>query len=78
MFITYGWYEERWWGKGATTSDYNCTSEDLASVALYGVAAVLAEFPDESDTVAEPNIVSLTFPVLFNKYSVSIVYPILY
>ena len=61
MFITYGWYEERWWEEGATTSDYNCTSEDLASVALYGVAAVLAEFPDESDTVAEPNIVSPTF-----------------
>ena len=58
MFITYGWYGERWWGEGAISRDYNCTSEDLAAVALYGVAAVLAEFPDEPDAIAEPNIVS--------------------
>ena len=58
MFITYGWYGERWWGEGAISSDYNCTSEDLATVALYGVAAVLAEFPDEPDAIAESNIVS--------------------
>ena len=58
MFITYGWYGERWWGEGAISSDYNCTSEDLATVALYSVAAVLAEFPDEPDAIAEPNIVS--------------------
>ena len=57
MFITYGWYGERWWGEGAISSDYNCTSEDLATIALYSVAAVLAEFPDEPDAIAEPNIV---------------------
>ena len=39
---------------------YNCTAEDLEKVALYNIAAVLAEFPDDLDAVAEPNIVSLS------------------
>jgi hypothetical protein len=60
MFITNGWYEERWWEEGYSSGDYNCTAEDLASVALYSLASALPEFPNEdSDTVAEPNIVSL-------------------
>ena len=60
MFITYGWYDERWWQEGYFSDKYNCTAEDLEKVALYNVAAALAEFPDDLDAVAEPNIVSLS------------------
>ena len=58
MFLTPGWYAERWWQGGAVTRNYNCTGESLARVALYNVAAVLDEFPDNPDARADPNIVS--------------------
>ena len=60
MFITYGWYDERWWQEGYSSDNYNCTAEDLEKVALYNIAVVLAEFPEDPDAVAEPNIVSVS------------------
>ena len=60
MFITSGWYEEGWWKEGYSSEDYNCTADNIAAVALYNLASVLQEFPDEdSHFVAEPNIVSM-------------------
>ena len=59
MFITIGWYVERWWQEGFSDK-YNCTAEDLEKVALYNIAPSLKEFPDDLNAVAEPNIVSLS------------------
>ena len=60
MFITNAWYEKRWWGEGFSSEHYKCTAEHLAAVALYSLAPVFSEFPDEdSDIEAEPNIVSV-------------------
>ncbi|CAI8057392.1 hypothetical protein GBAR_LOCUS31275 [Geodia barretti] len=58
LFLTPNWYVEGWWAEGHTSVDYNCTANELAAVALYNVAPVLAEFPEIYDAVAEPNIVS--------------------
>ena len=65
MFITYGWYVERWWEGGYSSKKYNCSTEDLARIGLYNIAAVLAEFPGDLDAVAEPNIVSVISCFLF-------------
>ena len=52
------------------SDNYNCTAEDLEKVALYNVAAILAEFPDDPDAVAEPNIVSLSQESMVTEFIV--------
>lgn len=73
MFITNAWYEERWWEKGFSSEHYNCTAEHLAAVALYSLASVFSEFPDEdSDIEAESNIVSINiFCIVHNSHFVN-------
>jgi gamma-aminobutyric acid type B receptor len=67
LFLTLNWYVEGWWGEGHTSEDYNCTADELAAVALYNVAPVLAEFPANDDAVAEPNITFREFRSLYYK-----------
>ena len=70
MFITIGWYSDRWWQEGYSSDNYNCTAEDLEKVALYNIAAKLLELPDDPDAVAEPNIVSLSQRKYDNKVKI--------
>jgi gamma-aminobutyric acid type B receptor len=67
LFLTLNWYVEGWWGEGHTSEDYNCTADELAAVALYNVAPVLAEFPENDDAVAELNITLREFRSLYYK-----------
>ena len=59
MFITYGWYENKWWAGPATSSKYNCTAEERATVVAHTLAAIIPETPADFTAQAEPNIVSL-------------------
>ena len=43
MLITYGWYSNGWWKGAATSSQYNCTDEERASVLLYTLAPIIQE-----------------------------------
>ena len=38
MLITYGWYGSEWWKAEATSSEFNCTTEQRASVLPYTLA----------------------------------------
>ena len=59
MFITYGWYANNWWTIPATSSRYNCTAEERATVLPYTLAPTVPEFPTDLNAQAEPGIVSL-------------------
>ena len=59
MIITYGWYNENWWTGPATSSQYNCTAEDRATILPYTMGPVLPEFATDLDAEAEPGIVSV-------------------
>ena len=43
MLITYGWYGSGWWKGEATSSQYNCTDEERASVVPYTLAPRIQE-----------------------------------
>ena len=58
MFITYGWYANNWWTVPATSSKYNCTAEEKATVLPYTLAPIVSEFPTNFSSQAEPGIVS--------------------
>ena len=58
MFITYGWYVDKWWEGPPTIREYDCSAEERASLLPYTLAPLAPEFPDGMDTRAEPNIVS--------------------
>ena len=38
MLITYGWYGSKWWTGEATSSQFNCTPAQRASVLAYTLA----------------------------------------
>ena len=59
MIITYGWYADNWWTEPATSSQYNCTAEERATVLLYTLSPIVPEFPTDFNAQAEPGIVSL-------------------
>ena len=59
MLITYGWYANNWWTVPATSSQYNCTAEERATVLPYTLAPTVPEFPTDFSALAEPGIVSL-------------------
>ena len=61
MIMTYGWYADEWWMRPATSSKYNCTDEERATILPYTMAPNLPEFPADEGAKAEPGIVSLTF-----------------
>ena len=59
IFMTYGWYADKWWTGSATSSQYNCTAEERATILPYTMGPLLPEFPADLDAEAEPGIVSL-------------------
>ena len=59
MIMTYGWYVDEWWTGPATSSQYNCTAEERATILPYTMGPALSEFPADLDAEAEPGIVSL-------------------
>lgn len=60
MMITYGWYLDRWWTQPATSDEYDCTAEEVATVLPYTLAAIQRESPTNLDAKAEPDIVSIS------------------
>ena len=58
MIMTYGWYVDNWWTGSATSSQYNCTAEERATILPYTMGPLLPEFPADVNTEAEPGIVS--------------------
>ena len=61
MILTYGWYNDLWWTDDATSSNYNCTAEERASILPYTMGPRLPEYPTDLDAEAEPGIVSLLY-----------------
>ena len=61
MLITYGWYDHGWWAEPATSSEYNCTAEERATVLPYTMGPITHEFPDNLSAEAETGIVSLSY-----------------
>ena len=55
MFLTYGWYNEDWYGE---PNDFNCTADEVASVLPYTLATILDEFPDDDGVQGGSGIVS--------------------
>ena len=70
MFITYGWYVDEWWILPTTSSEYDCTDEQIASVLPYTLAPVQREYPADLDSVTETGIVSI-----WNVLSYAVHYP---
>ena len=43
LLITYGWYGNEWWTGDATSSQFNCTPAQRASVLAYTLAPQVQE-----------------------------------
>ena len=63
MFLTYGWYDEKWWEE----PNNNCSSDQLASVLPYTLSSLLRDFPVNESIITETGIVSLIFDNAKNK-----------
>ena len=59
MVITYGWYVDEWWIGPATSSEYNCTAEERATVLPYTMGPKQREYPTDEFAEAEPEIVNI-------------------
>ena len=71
MLLTYGWYSNGWWKGEATSSQYNCTDEQRASVLLNTLAPLTQEYPLDFEAVAEPGIVSCHQWILSIEFEVT-------
>lgn len=58
LLITYGWYDNEWWTVKATSSHYNCTADQRASILAYTVAPRLQESYTNLTAEDESGIVS--------------------
>ena len=64
--ITYGWYLDEWWIGPATSSKYNCTAEERATILPFTMSPVAGETPSDFDAEAEPGIVSIYMKCALN------------
>lgn len=58
LYLTNGWYKEGWWKEGYSSNEYNCSGDDLASVAQQSIGVLLSEFPVGNNARDATNIVS--------------------
>ena len=64
MLITYGWYGSEWWKAKATSSQFNCTAEQRASILAYTLAPQVQESYTNLTTRDESGIVSIHYVFL--------------